>query len=160
MYFTSGCGASSVHGLRTEGCTADLQFEATPGAQSFFGCQFTTTSNIVDGGNGTLHSYIGCFTASNIAGNGFHVGTQKFTANATGQPAMVVQGFPGDTTTATFSVQNSAGNHLFDISNQGRFLRVANSAPVTVTGSKAGNVALGSLVTTLANYGLIVDGTS
>ena len=50
------------------------------------------------------------------------------------------------------------GNINHDVSNIGLF----GTAPVaqqTITGSRAGNVALANLLTGLANYGLIIDST-
>jgi len=40
------------------------------------------------------------------------------------------------------------------------FLATAASAKLTVTGSRAGNAALASLLTQLATYGLITDSSS
>jgi hypothetical protein len=36
----------------------------------------------------------------------------------------------------------------------------SGSAEITVTGAKGGNAALASLITALANYGIIVDSTT
>lgn len=80
----------------------------------------------------------------------------------------------GDGTTSAHNamlVQNSVGTNLLTLRNDG-LLVVGSSASVlaffggagagkaTVTGSRGGNAALASLLTTLASYGLITDSTS
>jgi hypothetical protein len=78
-------------------------------------------------------------------------------AAATGQAPLILEGFPGDAATETLILQNSMGQKLLSLTNQGKFARINNAVPVTVSGSRAGNAALASLLTALESYGLIVN---
>lgn len=61
--------------------------------------------------------------------------------------------------TWVFSDSPFGGGHTLTGTTAGFFGATPVSKP-TVTGAKGGNVALGSLITALANLGLITDGTS
>lgn len=169
MYFTSGCGPSTIIGFRGEGNTIDIVCETGAGVQTFLGgvCDIpsgkilvnTSTALNTINGAGIPHRFWGMANGSNGPNNGYWSGLNYF-YGATAGDAFTIVAYPGDTTAPILDLQNSSGNHLFQVSAQGKFLRVANAGPQTVSGSKGANVALASLVTTLANLGLIVDGTS
>jgi hypothetical protein len=68
----------------------------------------------------------------------------------------------GTTTGDEFIVQDSAGVDLFKVRGNSS-IGFNNATPVTkptVSGSRGGNAALASLLTALANYGLITDSSS
>jgi hypothetical protein len=45
----------------------------------------------------------------------------------TGQCPLIIEGFPGDTTTETLIFRNSAGQKLMSMTNQGVFARINNT---------------------------------
>lgn len=91
------------------------------------------------------------------------------TANVT---AKQVQDFHrnADTDTSVFGIhhsiglgpnQASSGSHTHDGKGSKKLPGyVVNDAPVAVTGSRGGNVALANLLTVLASKGIITDSTS
>lgn len=157
--FISGCQSMTVHGARIEGCTKDVHFQATAGAQSFMGC-FLDVNNIQDDSAVQYHRFLGCVNGSNLNADEYDPGSKIKRATVTGQTPLILEGFPGDTTTEQFIIRNSAGQKLFSVTNQGKIARINNNAPASVTGAKAGNAALISLLPVLAATGLIVDNTT
>jgi hypothetical protein len=155
-----GGQSTSMVGARFEGNTHDLNLIAACGSQSFVSC-LLTPSTILDGNtSGSAHALIGCTNPSNTFCQNYIPGQSVFFAAVSGQTPLIAMGYPGDTTAQTFQVQNSSLEVLFAITNQGKFARIANANPQTVTGSKGENAALASLITALANTGLIVDDTT
>lgn len=102
------------------------------------------TINIGDGGSVSI---LAGFSAGS-AGNG---------GNITITPGGSLNG-----TTGTITLYDSATNVAIQIAD-GPAIGFNAAAPIpkpTITGSRGGNAALASLLTELANYGLIIDGTT
>lgn len=169
-YLTAGCGPTSYFGARGEGNTDDVYIETNAASSSWFGGILD-----IDGGHVLIqngvplassntshgHQFIGVANGDGNPNDQFIAGSLFFNGFQAGDIPIIGVATPGaGAGTAILSLQNSAGNLLFEINAGGKFKRVANADPATVTGSKGGNAALGSLITTLANYGLVVDGSS
>jgi len=88
-------------------------------------------------------------------------------ANLTAIIGMMSTGSPGDVSDAShfawqFGSADGSGNQIFK-TGTGAFHGFNGATPITkpsVTGSKGANAALTSLMTALANYGLVTDSTS
>jgi hypothetical protein len=169
-YAAANCGASSIFGFRGEGNTIDILCETNSGSQSFFGgvCDIPSGKILVNtsvplntiNGAGIQHRFCGMANGSNGPNNSYWPGLNYFYGSTAGDAPVTIVAFPGDTTVPILDLENSSGNKVFQVSAQGKFLRIANANPQSVTGAKAGNLALASLVTSLANIGLIVDNTT
>jgi len=157
MHFANGCQSMSIVGARFEGNTYDVYLEATAGAQSFIGCLLNIPSQIRDDSKVNYHRFIGCLNGSNLPAPQLDPGQTIKRAAAAGQSPLIIEGFPGDVATEELVIRNSAGRKLFSITNEGRFGRINNAPAAMVSGSRGGNAALGSLLSVLSRYGLIVD---
>ena len=148
----------SFYGLRCEGNTIDVEAEATAASCSFIGCFVEQQALVIN--TGSRANFIGCVNGNTILGKQEINGESHLRGMATGANVLVVEGFPGDTTTETFRMVNSSSSRLFAVTNQGKIARINNADPATVTGSRGGNAALADLLTKLAATGIIVDGTT
>jgi hypothetical protein len=160
MRFTKGCQSMSVIGGRFEGNTRDVDLEANVSAQTFVGCLLGVPGKIRDGSKVSEHRFIGCLTENNRAAPELVPGQTTKRATNAGQCPLIIEGFPGDTAVEELLIRDSAGQKLFSITNEGRFARINNASPVSITGSRGGSVALRNLLSALASYGLIVDNSS
>ena len=83
-------------------------------------------------------------------------------------PALSIQGSDNSAGTFPVAVHNQSGTVCFSVNNSG-FVGIGGGAGFfgapgvptkpTITGSRGGNLALAGLLTALANYGLLNDGT-
>jgi hypothetical protein len=160
MRFTKGCQSMSVIGARFEGNTHDVDLEANISAQSFIGCLVGVPEKIRDNSRVSNHRFIGCLNENNLGAPELDPGQTTKRATGPGQCPLIIEGFPGDTTAEELLVRNSAGQKLFSITNEGKFARINNAPPATVSGSRGAGVALRDLLSVLASYGLIVDNSS
>jgi hypothetical protein len=160
MRFTKGCQSMSIIGARFEGNTRDVDLEADISAQTFMGCLVGVPGKIRDNSRVSDHRFIGCLTENNRGAPELDPGQTTKRATNAGQCPLVIEGFPGDTAVEQLLIRNSAGQKLFSITNEGRFARINNAPPASVSGSRGANVALGNLLSALASYGLIVDNSS
>lgn len=170
FFFSAGCGVSTMIDVRCEANTRDGTVQSGAGAVTFVGGDINIDGGgvVVNGNvlvpastnNSAPHRFIGVGNGSNICNTTWDAGAHILGASIAGQTPLTLVGFSGDTTTPLVDLQNSSGSHVFQVSAQGKFLRVANAAAPTITGSKGGNAALGSLLTALAGMNLIVDSTT
>jgi hypothetical protein len=160
MRFASGCESMSIMGARFEGNTHDVNFEPGAGAQAFVGCMVDVLNGIRDDSKVHYHRFVACVNGSNLPALELNPGQTIRRATARGQCPLVIEGFPGDAATEQLVIRNSAGERLFSITNEGKFARINNAAPASVSGSRGGNAALRNLLTVLSSYGLIVDDSS
>jgi hypothetical protein len=160
MRFTKGCQSMSIIGARFEGNTRDVDLDADVSAQSFMGCLVGVPGKIRDNSRVSGHRFIGCLTEYNLGAPELDPGQMIKRATNPGQCPLIIEGFPGDTTAEQLIIRSSAGQKLFSITNEGKVARINNAAPAAVTGSRGASVALRSLLSVLASYGLIVDNSS
>jgi hypothetical protein len=160
MRFTKGCQSMSIIGARFEGNTRDVDLDANVSAQTFMGCLLGVPGKIRDNSTVSDHRFIGCLTENNRAAPQLDPGQTTKRATNAGQCPLIIEGFPGDTAVEELLIRNSAGQKLFSITNEGKFARINNAAPASITGSRGGNAALRSLLSVLASYGLVVDNSS
>jgi hypothetical protein len=158
--FISGCDSITVYGVRFEANTKQIRFGTNAAPQSFVGAVNLDIENLVEDNSAiNWHRFIAC-SNNGVPSTDYAAGRMIKRAVAPGQTPLILEGFPGDTTTEQLIVRDSSGGKYFSITNQGKFARINGNAPATVTGSRGGNAALASLLTTLAAYGLIVNSTS
>jgi hypothetical protein len=160
MRFTKGCQSMSIIGGRFEGNTRDVDLEANISAQTFMACLIGLPGRIRDDSKVSNHRFIACFNEHNLGAPELNPGQTTKRATEAGQCPLIIEGFPGDTTAEQLVIRNNAGQKLFSITNQGKFARIANAAPATISGSRGGSPALQNLLSVLASYGLIVDNSS
>lgn len=169
-YLTASCGPVTFYSPRAEGNTDDIYIETNAGLSQWFGgvldingghVLLNNGNNLAASNNSSGHSFIATINGNGMPNVQYVAGNTYFNGFASGDiPLTGVARPTAGASEPTLSLQNTTGTHVFDIGATGKFLRIASGNPVTVTGSKGGNVALAVLVTTLANYGLIVDGTT
>lgn len=116
------------------------------------------------GGNGFVHIAQHAHPASGLSGGDAGIQAGNSAPGASGGYAFVRAGagtIASDNGEA--QLRNAAGSALLSVggANNGiSFFGGVPEAQATVTGSRGGNAALASLLTALADYGLIVDGTT
>lgn len=154
----NGSQSMSVHGTRFEGNTSDVTCDGGSPAVSYFGCQL---SIITDNTGDYRNSFIGCVNGSNQPVGTRLGGPNLFGAFATTDIPLRGVGALGQSV-AILQVENSSLVQKFQVGPSGEigFFGTSMIAKQTVTGSRGGNVALASLLTALAAYGLIVDSSS
>jgi hypothetical protein len=160
MRFTKGCQSMAIIGARFEGNTRDVELQANVSAQSFIGCLLGVPGKIRDDSRVSNHRFIGCLNENNLGAPELDPGQTTKRATSSGQCPLIIEGFPGDTTAEQLVIRNSSGQKLFSITNEGKFARINNAPPTTISGSRGANVALRNLLNVLASYGLIVDNSS
>jgi hypothetical protein len=160
MRFSKGCQSMSIVGARFEANTRDVDLEANISAQSFIGCLVGVPGKVRDSSRVSSHRFVACVNENNQGAPELDPGQTTKRATAPGQCPLIIEGYPGDTTAEELLIRNSAGQRLFSITNEGRFARINNAPPATISGSRGGNAALRGLLSVLASYGLIVDNSS
>lgn len=158
VYYTTGCGSSTMQGGRFEGNTVDVLAEGAPGAQTLMGCWLNTTgTGISDASGGNALKFIGCQNGANQFDRSIMPGEHLLRSILTGQIPLRISAFPGDTTTNEFTVEDSSGNVLFAVTAQGKISRINNSGPVTVNAASTDLPSVIALCNQLRST-LIADG--
>lgn len=158
---TTGLGFLAIGTLQwANGNTASLQYQVSNAATNPFnirGQDASATTTAVAGnisaiaGNGTA---AGAISVSQTAGTSFMQGGQAQGASGTRVQGKAQLRDPGGVPviSATYASVGAA--------SQLGFFNATEATKQTPTGSRGGNAALASLLTALATYGLITDGTS
>jgi len=152
------------NGMKPSGVTLNTFLVMTaPGA--YFGCGVPELVNGgiksgyrwgVDSTNGDLVFYSISSSQAAIEAMRFGNTTQRISfASQMGVNGTLAH---NNTSARTWTFQDASGYVICSSGNVG-FYGTTPGAQKTVTGSRAGNAALASLLTQLAGYGLIVDGT-
>lgn len=160
MRFTKGCQSMSIIAARFEANTRDVCLESNVSAQCFIGCLVGVPGKIRDDSKVSNHRFIACVNENNQGAPELDPGQTTKRATSPGQCPLIIEGFPGDTAAEELLIRNSIGQKLFSITNEGKFARINNAPPATVSGSRGANAALRNLLSVLAGYGLIVDNSS
>jgi len=127
IQYQNNCQSMTVHGARFEGNTNDIEFQSTAGAQSIVGSLIDVDNLVLDNSSLNYHRFIACVNGSNRPAGDQEPGQMIKRAVVTGQAPLIIEGFPGDTTTETFILRNSTGQKLLSLTNQGVFARINNT---------------------------------
>jgi hypothetical protein len=135
-----------------------LNFDVSHGIIGYDGVSSGTTKTLIVRGQGTT----GTSGTDGYAGNLIVVAGSSAGASGTRVGGDITIS-PGSGVTANGAAQITTGGGTvrFKVNDTGMgFFAATPVAKPTVTGSKGGNAALGSLLTALANLGLVTDSTS
>jgi hypothetical protein len=125
----------------------------------------TTNIGLYNTGTSQLQGVVGIGIAPNS------IVTTYVKAAVSHTYAVLIDGATSDTTTYAFMARNLAGGTIIGARDDGlamlatatgalSFFGATGTIKGAVTGSRAGNAALASLLTTLANYGLLTDSST
>lgn len=168
-YLQASTGVSAYYGARSEGSTKDIYFETGAGTTSWYGGNINIDGGSVQINSGTTmtpstgsagHAFIAVGSGSNTPNTSYYPGQGTFSGLAAGDVPVRIIPTAGDTTVAALEVKNTSGVVVFRVLANGKPSVINSLATQTVTGAKSGNLALASLVSALANLGIIVDGTT
>lgn len=126
----NNCKSFSVVGACFEGNTIDAEGQPTANEFAIVACLIDNPGHVT---NTTYRvKLIGCFNGSGQPSDSTDPGSHLLPAFLAGQTPLIIEGFPGDTTTEELIIRNSGGSKTLSVTNQGKFLRINNAAPVAV----------------------------
>lgn len=108
----------------------------------------------------TLRTHAGASEAMRVIGVASAVNRANLTPGATGSPVTLAAAGSDADVALQLLAQGAGSVRLGSSGNRIGFFGIAGTTKVSVTGSRAGNAALASLLTALSNHGLITDGST